>query len=162
MNYLVEGYSVKKVHTNEHSHGSFFDGSLYRGSKEVASFEEKGDGAPMQIWYVNDEEKEDFQSVANLKEEDCTFEVDAIVIEEMVNTFLLRKRVMSGRKKKVLIFVDGENGMVDEEYEINSPYSKSVANVIAEEFKGRKYHIGNEVFDLYPDGVDRVVQVSNE
>jgi hypothetical protein len=148
----TEDWSVKAVKTGEHTHGYFFEGNLYRGSRKVATFYEHGNGGPMDINYLDDNAETDFSSLAELLQGEEYSEADAILIAEMVDEYMYIRRIRRDRKKYTYFSI--ENNGETKEYKIDSPYSERVVAVILEN-KG-EIVIANEEFDIYPDNVERV------
>ena len=153
---VCENYSVKKIKQNYHSEGRWFAGTLYFNNKPIAEFEEHGYGGPMDIHYNDSDKGEDFTSFAKITLGEEYHESDAILIEEMVNSEFSRKDIQRDRNKKTHFAL--ENRM---EYVIASPYSERLVAHLKEKYPSLKT-IGNEEFDIYPDGVERVVQVGKE
>ncbi|RLF07493.1 MAG: hypothetical protein DRJ64_02860 [Thermoprotei archaeon] len=152
----TEGYVVKSAKQGEHTHGRWFTGNLYNGSVKIAEFEEHGWGGPMDIHIKNEDMFENFVSFARTMEDSDYSEIDAILIEDMVNSFFDRKMVMAGRKKKTYFVV--KNGDLESVWENNTPYNEGLVNALRKEYGDRLVGFGNEIFDIYPDGVDRIIR----
>ena len=151
----TENWTVKAVKAGKHTHGYFFTGNLYCDARKVASFEEHGTGGPMDIYYLSDDVKSDFQSLANLIYEDDYPEADALLISSMVDQYEFVKKVRRDRKKKTYFSVyDKSDDTNMESYVVNQPYSEKVVDMILKE--DGNIVIANEEFDIYPDGVERV------
>ncbi len=155
--FIDENYSVKKIKKLEHSEGLSYTGTLYFNSRAVATFEEEGKGAPMQVWYVNSDAESDFMSFAKTQEDSDYSEIDAIVIDSLVVSEIDRKKVMTGRKKKTFFGTNGFKHMF-----IALPYNEELVNNLRSDYGEELDYIGNEVFDYYPDGVEKVIQVDSE
>ncbi len=148
----TEGWTVKAVKVEGHTHGKVFTGNLYRGAIKIGSFEEHGRGGPMDIHYLGESEESDFLSLANLLQGEEHIEADAILIEEMVEQLEYVKRVRRERKKNT--YFCAVNDDQETNFKIGAPYSEAVVDTILKE-KG-EITIANEEFDIYPDGVERV------
>ncbi len=148
----TEGWQVKAIKSGEHTRGYWFTGNLYREARKVASFSEGGNGAQMEIAYMDENAQSDFMSLAQLLQGDEYVEADAVLIAEMVEEYTYVKMIRRDRKKKTYFSVehDGKCG----QFTLNAPYSERVVNTILKE-KG-EVAIANEVFDVYPDGVEKV------
>ena len=146
-------YTVKKLKTHEHSEGTAYTGSLYFHNKLIATFDEQGRGAPMSICAEEYELMVDFLSYSRAREDTVTLEADAFVIHNLAFSEIMRKKVMTGRKKKT--YYSTLNGLI---HEVNQPYSEGIVKFIYENDGEHVNGIGNEIFDYYPDGVERVIR----
>jgi len=152
----TEGYTVKGVEKLEHSHGIFFQGNLYSRNIKIAEFIEFGRGAQMDICIINSDMYEDFVSFAKTIEDDNSSETEALLIEEMVNHYFTRKSVMASRKKRTHFFAIDEDG--EKEFSIEKPYCEDTVLILKKSFGDNLLGIANEIYDIYPDGVDRVIR----
>jgi hypothetical protein len=148
----TEGYKVKAVKETQHSEGRLLSGVLYKGSVKIATFEDDGRGAPMQIWYTEADRDGDFLSASKMILDEGYAESDAILIEDMANEFMLRKDVMAARKRATFFTRAGDEECVI--YKIDYPYSEKIVNMLLENDNPETFL--NEMFDIYPDGVEKV------
>ena len=151
--YEIDSYTVKSVKAFEHNEGRMFTGNLYFNGSKIAEFEEAGRGGPMNIWYINDEVRDDFMISAKFKE-DCDYsETDAIAIENLCNDFLDRKDTMSRRKKATLVKASTAQGVCVMIHP--HPYCDGMVKKIISDMGDDDFMILNEAFDIYPDGVSK-------
>lgn len=155
--YDTDGYQVKKVKSTEHSHGNLLTGSLYFHNKKIADFEDEGWGGPMQIWASEGctDLYSDFVSYAKVREETAYPEADAIVLEKMSSVELMRKKIVRDRKKKTYFDLKSN---ADSYIILHAPYSEKIVKMIKDEYGDDLDTIGNEVFDSYPDGEERIIR----
>ena len=157
-NFDSEHFSVKSVKESRYSYGRLFIGNLYYNSTKIAVFESAEHGAPLNVRYADEDMEDMFKSYCRTIEDDDGFiNTEETIIERMVNTFLVRKKVMAARKKKTYFSAIDEG--VECEFEFKYPYSESVVNHIKSEYGENLVSIANELFDIYPDGIERVIQV---
>jgi len=153
-------YTVKAVKMRENSWGVSLEGNLYYMNKKIATFEDQGNGGPLNVWY----EESDYDNQDTLKQ---YLEVehdygDFEPIEQFINDLSVEyehKKMVRRDRKKLVYFGAKDDPEGQAQRFVRAPYSYKVAKYLYKTYPDNIEYIANELYDIYPDGENKVVEV---